>query len=215
MNLTVVAAQERAATRPTDPGGPKQALVVGNSAYTHTSPLKNPVNDAKAIGSTLQQLGFEVTTLLDVNQRQMEQALRRFGSRLRDQNGVGLFYYAGHGMQVSGENYLLPVDINPSTETDVRYDAIPVGKLLGQMEAAGNGMNIVILDACRNNPFVRSFRSESRGLAQVIAPTGSFISYATAPGNVAADGEGDNGLFTAKLLEHMMRLTGMRPSVEL
>ena len=203
MNLTVVAAQERAATRPTDPGGPKQALVVGNSAYTHTSPLKNPVNDAKAIGSTLQQLGFEVTTLLDVNQRQMEQALRRFGSRLRDQNGVGLFYYAGHGMQVAGENYLLPVDINPSTETDVRYDAIPVGKLLGQMDAAGNGMNIVILDACRNNPFSRSFRSNSRGLAQVIAPTGSFISYATAPGNVAADGEGDNGLFTAKLLEHM------------
>ena len=203
MNLTVVAPQERAATRPSSPGGPKQALVVGNSAYTHTSPLKNPVNDAKAIGSALQQLGFEVTTLLDVDQRQMEQALRRFGSRLRDQNGVGLFYYAGHGMQVAGENYLLPVDINPSTETDVRYDAIPVGKLLGQMEAAGNGMNIVILDACRNNPFSRSFRSNSRGLAQVIAPTGSFISYATAPGNVAADGEGDNGLFTAKLLEHM------------
>jgi hypothetical protein len=201
--VPVLRSQERAATRPSIPGGPKQALVIGNAAYTHTSPLKNPVNDAKSIGNTLQQLGFEVTTLLDVNQRQMEQALRRFGSRLRDQNGVGLFYYAGHGMQVAGENYLLPVDINPSTETDVRYDAIPVGKLLGQMEAAGNGMNIVILDACRNNPFARSFRSESRGLAQVLAPTGSFISYATAPGDVAADGEGDNGLFTAKLLEHM------------
>ncbi|MDA0289301.1 MAG: caspase family protein, partial [Proteobacteria bacterium] len=207
--VPVLRSQERAATRPTDPGGPKQALVVGNSAYTHTSPLKNPVNDAKSIGNTLQQLGFEVTTLLDVNQRQMEQALRRFGSRLRDQNGVGLFYYAGHGMQVAGENYLLPVDINPSTETDVRYDAIPVGKLLGQMDAAGNGMNIVILDACRNNPFARSFRSESRGLAQVIAPTGSFISYATAPGDVAADGEGDNGLFTAKLLTHM-RTPGLK-----
>ena len=83
MNLMVVAAQERAATHPTDPGGSKQALVIGNSAYTHTSPLKNPVNDAKAIGSTLQQFGFEVITLLDVNQRQMEQALRRFGSRLQ------------------------------------------------------------------------------------------------------------------------------------
>ncbi|MGA1486789.1 MAG: caspase family protein, partial [bacterium] len=207
--VPVLRSQERAATRPSIPGGPKQALVIGNSAYTHTSPLKNPVNDAKSIGNTLQQLGFEVTTLLDVNQRQMEQALRRFGSRLRDQNGVGLFYYAGHGMQVSGENYLLPVDINPSTETDVRYDAIPVGKLLGQMDAAGNGMNIVILDACRNNPFARSFRSESRGLAQVIAPTGSFISYATAPGDVAADGDGDNGLFTAKLLTHM-RTPGLK-----
>ena len=207
--VPVLRSQERAATRPSIPGGPKQALVIGNSAYTNTSPLKNPVNDAKSIGNTLQQLGFEVTTLLDVNQRQMEQALRRFGSRLRDQNGVGLFYYAGHGMQVAGENYLLPVDINPSTETDVRYDAIPVGKLLGQMDAAGNGMNIVILDACRNNPFARSFRSESRGLAQVIAPTGSFISYATAPGDVAADGEGDNGLFTAKLLTHM-RTPGLK-----
>ena len=207
--VPVLWSQERAATRPSIPGGPKQALVIGNSAYTHTSPLKNPVNDAKSIGNTLQQLGFEVTTLLDVNQRQMEQALRRFGSRLRDQNGVGLFYYAGHGMQVAGENYLLPVDINPSTETDVRYDAIPIGKLLGQMDAAGNGMNIVILDACRNNPFARSFRSESRGLAQVIAPTGSFISYATAPGDVAADGEGDNGLFTAKLLTHM-RTPGLK-----
>ncbi|NBQ26157.1 MAG: hypothetical protein EBU26_18235, partial [Verrucomicrobia bacterium] len=83
------------------------------------------------------------------------------------------------------------------------YDAVPVGKLLGQMEVAENGMNVVILDACRNNPFARSFRSNSRGLAQVIAPTGTFISYATAPGSVAADGEGDNGLFTAKLLKHM------------
>ncbi len=124
----------------------------------------------------------------------MEQALRRFGSRLRDQNGVGLFYYAGHGMQVSGENYLLPVDINPSTETDVRYDAIPVGKLLGQMEEAGNGMNIVILDACRNNPFNRNFRSTNQGLAQVIVLPVLFISYATAPGEVAADGDGANGL---------------------
>ena len=134
--IPVLQSQERAATRPTDPGGPKQALVVGNSAYAHTSPLKNPVNDAKAISFTLQQFGFEATTLLDVNQRQIEQALRRFGSRLRDPNGVGLLYYAGHGMQVAGENYLLPVDINPSNETDVRYDAIPVGKLLGQMAAA-------------------------------------------------------------------------------
>jgi hypothetical protein len=133
----------------------------------------------------------------------MDQAIREFGIDLRQNNGVGLFFYAGHGMQIDGENYLLPTNINPSNETDVSYDAIPVGKLLGQMEVAGNGMNIVILDACRNNPFARSFRSSGRGLAQVIAPTGTFISYATAPGDVAADGEGDNGLFTAKLLTHM------------
>ena len=133
----------------------------------------------------------------------MDQAIRKFGKTLRNQGGVGLFYYAGHGMQVDGENFLLPVDIDPSTEADVHYDAVPVGKLLGQMEAAGNGMNIVILDACRNNPFARSFRSASKGLAQVSAPSGTFISYATGPGKVAADGEGENGLFTEKLIAHM------------
>jgi hypothetical protein len=106
-------------------------------------------------------------------------------------------------MQVDGENFLLPVDIDPSTEADVHYDAVPVGKLLGQMEAAGNGMNIVILDACRNNPFARSFRSASKGLAQVSAPSGTFISYATGPGKVAADGEGENGLFTENLVAHL------------
>ena len=181
----------------------RQALVIGNSNYVHAGILRNPANDARAIGKTLSQLGFKVTTLIDASERQMDQAIRKFGRQLRGNNGVGLFYYAGHGMQIDGENYLLPTDINPSNETDISYDAMPVGKLLGQMKDAGNGMNIVILDACRNNPFARSFRSSSRGLAQVIAPTGSFISYATAPGDVAADGEGNNGLFTEKLLQHM------------
>jgi len=159
----------------------RHALVIGNSDYTQTSPLRNPVNDAKSMTSSLQALGFTVTTLTDSNQRAMDQAIRKFGKTLRNQGGVGLFYYAGHGMQVDGENFLLPVDIDPSTEADVHYDAVPVGKLLGQMEAAGNGMNIVILDACRNNPFARSFRSASKGLAQVSAPSGTFISYATDP----------------------------------
>ncbi|MEC8942070.1 MAG: caspase family protein, partial [Verrucomicrobiota bacterium] len=159
--------------------------------------------DATSMTRSLQALGFSVTTLTDSSQRAMDQAIRKFGKTLRNQGGVGLFYYAGHGMQVDGENFLLPVGIDPSTEADVRYDAVPVGKLLGQMEAAGNGMNIVILDACRNNPFARSFRSASKGLAQVSAPTGTFISYATGPGKVAADGEGENGLFTEKLVAHL------------
>ena len=195
-------AQERA-IRPVETNI-RQALVIGNANYAHAGVLRNPANDARAIGGTLERLGFRVTTLTEANKRQMDQAIRKFGRQLRGSNGVGLFYYAGHGMQIDGENYLLPTDINPSNETDVSYDAVPVGKLLGQMKDAGNGMNVVILDACRNNPFARAFRSSSRGLAQVVAPTGSFISYATGPGNVAADGEGDNGLFTEKLLEHMM-----------
>ena len=167
--------------------GARQALVIGNSEYEYAGRLRNPVNDAKAIGSTLKRFGFKVTTLTNADQRKMERSIKQFGRQLRDSKGVGLFYYAGHGMQFDGENYLLPIDIDPSTEEDVRYDAVPVGKLLGQMKDAGNGMNVVILDACRNNPFARSFRSSSRGLAQVVAPTGSFISYATAPGQVAAD----------------------------
>ena len=145
------AAQQRA-IRPVDqipsPSN-KQALVIGNSAYEHTSLLRNPANDAKEIAKTLRRLGFEVKTLLDANQRKMEKAINDFGNNLRRKKGVGLFYYAGHGVQVQGENYLLPINIIPQTAADVRYDAVPVGKLLGQMEEAGNNMNLVILDACR------------------------------------------------------------------
>ena len=181
----------------------RHALVIGNSAYTNTSPLRNPVNDAEAISTTLREMGFSVNSLLDADQRTMEAAITEFGESLKNSKAIGLFYYAGHGMQVEGENYLFPVDVDPKTAADVRYDTVPVGKVLGQMDNAANGMNIVILDACRNNPFARGFRTASQGLAQVIAPAGSFISYATAPGQVAADGEGNNGLFTSKLLKHM------------
>ena len=182
----------------------RQALVIGNSDYDYAGVLRNPINDAQAISNTLGELGFEVSTVIDADKRGMEQAIRSFGKQLRDRKGVGLFYYAGHGMQLDGENYLLPVNINPDTEDDVLYDGVPLGKLLAQMKSAGNGINVVILDACRNNPFARSFRSTSRGLAQVVAPTGSFISYATAPGQIAADGSGENGLYTSKLLKHMV-----------
>jgi len=196
-----IMAQERA-IRPVEENL-RQALVIGNANYAHTGVLRNPVNDAKAISSMLRSLGFTVTAITDADQPQMDLAIRKFGEELRGSDAIGLFYYAGHGTQIKGENYLLPVEINPSTEADVRYRGVPVGQLLGQMEEAGNNMNIVILDACRNNPFPRSFRSTDRGLAQVTAPTGSFISYATAPGQVADDGKGDNGLFTSKLLQHM------------
>ena len=214
MTLLVVPiawSQERA-IRPADQqsnADVRQALVIGNSAYTSAGMLRNPVNDARAISNTLSQLGFEVTMITNADQRKMEQSIRDFGKELRDQKGVGLFYYAGHGMQFDGENYLLPTDIDPSTEEDVRYDAVPVGKLLAQMRAADNKMNVVILDACRNNPFSRSFRTFNPGLAQVNAAAGTFISFATAPGQIAADGEGSNGLFTSKLLQHL-RTPGLK-----
>lgn len=179
----------------------RTALVIGNNAY-EAAPLKNPVNDARDMSKTLMAMGFEVTHREDVTQRDMKRAIREFGAKIRG-GGVGLFYYAGHGVQVKGVNYLVPVDAQVQSEEEVEYEGLDVGFVLAQMESAGNSMNIMILDACRNNPFARSFRSASNGLAQMDAPSGTLIAYATAPGSVAADGAGKNGTYTQELLRFM------------
>jgi cyclophilin family peptidyl-prolyl cis-trans isomerase/uncharacterized caspase-like protein len=179
----------------------RTALVIGNSEYKF-SPLKNPANDASDMASALRDSGFDVILKINASQLSMEKAIKSFGKKLRS-GGIGLFYFAGHGLQVEGRNYLLPVDADIESESDVKYDAVDAGRVLGKMEDAGNDLNIVILDACRNNPFARSFRSADKGLAKMDAPTGSFIAYATAPGSVAADGDGRNGLYTHYLLQYM------------
>jgi hypothetical protein len=178
------------------------ALVIGNSAYK-TAPLENPLNDAEDMAATLTNLGFQVIFKKNADQRTMEDAIRYFGKQLRN-GGVGLFYYAGHGMQVEGRNYLIPVDARIESENDVKYEAVDAGRVLGQMEDAQSQINIVILDACRNNPFSRNFRTGERGLARMDAPKGSLIAYATAPGEVAADGSERNGIFTKYLMKHMV-----------
>jgi len=177
------------------------ALVIGNGTY-RTSPLKNAVNDAEDMGDSLKKLGFKVILKINADQRNMEDAIRFFGKQLKD-GSVGLFYFAGHGMQVEGRNYLMPVDVRIDSESDVKYEAVDAGRVLGKMEDAGNRLNIVILDACRNNPFARAFRSDQKGLARMDAPAGSLIAYATAPGEVAADGTERNGIFTKHLVKHM------------
>lgn len=177
------------------------ALVIGNSAY-ETAPLKNPVNDAQDMAQTLRELGFEVIYRENLNQTNMKRAIREFGAKIRN-GGVGLFYYAGHGVAVKGVNYLVPVDAKVESEEEVEYECVDAGFVLAQMESAGNNMNVVILDACRNNPFVRSFRSDSRGLAQMDAPSGTLIAYATAPGSIASDGSGRNSFYTQELLKNM------------
>ena len=174
------------------------ALVIGNGAYAE-GPLKNPPNDARAMAVALRACGFEVDERIDIDKREMTQAIRDFGRKIQ-RGGVGLFYFAGHGMQVKGSNFLIPVDADIQAEDDVEFEALDAAKVLVKMEGADNRVNIVILDACRNNPFARSFRSSSRGLVQMQAATGSLIAYATAPGKIAADGEGENGLYTEKLL---------------
>ena len=139
--------------------GKRTALVIGNSEYKMGS-LQNPANDAQDMAGSLVKLGFDVTLKLNAGQEQMEQAISEFGRQLY-QGGVGLFYYAGHGVQVGGENYLIPVNATIESESDVRYKAVNIGQLLGKMGEARNGFNIVILDACRDNPFAKEFRSSS------------------------------------------------------
>ena len=180
----------------------KIALVIGNSSYLQGY-LKNPVNDARAISQILKAKGFDVILKENVaNKDDMKRAVREFGAKIQN-GGVGLFYYAGHGVQVNGINYLIPVRAQINIEEEIEYESLDVGFVLAQMEAARNRMNIVILDACRNNPFARSFRSADRGLATINAPTGTLIAYATAPGSVASDGSGENGLYTEMLLKHI------------
>ncbi len=179
----------------------RTALVIGNATYAD-APLANPVHDAEDMAAALKKSGFKVDLYLNSNQRQMERAIQDLGDRLR-QGGVGLFYFAGHGIQVRGINYLIPVNANIKTEADVRYEAVDAGRALSQMQEAGNRLNMVFLDACRNNPYARSFRSADTGLAAMDAPSGSLVSFATAPGNVAADGKGRNGIYTKHLLRQM------------
>ena len=178
------------------------ALVIGNSAYVNAPPLKNPVNDAQDMAQALRGLSFDVIYRENLNQNDMKRAIREFGAKIRN-GGVGLFYYAGHGVAVKGINYLVPVDAEVESEEEVEYECVNAGFVLAQMDSAANRLNVVILDACRNNPFARSFRSGSRGLAQMDAPTGTLIAYATAPGSVASDGNGRNGLYTSELLKQM------------
>ena len=179
------------------------ALVIGNSEYKE-NPLRNPVNDASAIAGTLRELGFEVMLSTNASNNDMKKLMRSFGEKLAANGGTGLFYYAGHGIQMNGENYLVPVDAQITKEQDVEMEGVNLKRILGEMDYARNDINIVILDACRNNPFVKSFRSAgNNGLSTTTAPQGTFIAYATAPGSVAADGTGNNGLYTEELLKAM------------
>ncbi|MBF0202626.1 MAG: caspase family protein [Desulfamplus sp.] len=184
-------------------GSKRTALVIGNADYS-TSPLKNPVNDAEDMASRLKQCDFEVIKLTNADRRSMIKAVDAFYKNLRGAE-VGLFYYAGHGVQVNGRNFLIPVDAHVTSESDVELESLDARRVLGKMNDAGNPLNIVILDACRDNPFERSFRTGSSGLARMDAPRGAIIAYATAPGAMAADGDERNGVFTGSFMEHMLQ----------
>lgn len=180
------------------------ALVIGNSKYTTVPLLPNPVNDATDTAQVLEKAGFQVKLLLDANKRQIEEAVSHLNKTLRG-GGTGLFYFAGHGVQVGGLNYLIPVDAKIDDETDVQYRAVEANWILGKMQESQNDLNILILDACRNNPFPVSHRGDSRGLTEMKIAKGSYLSYSTAPGLIAEDGQkGDrNSPFTKHLVRFL------------
>jgi uncharacterized caspase-like protein len=181
---------------------PRVALVLGNSKYKD-APLKNPANDAKAISEALKSSGFDVTLKMDAGKADMAAAVQVYVQTLAAKKCVGLFYYAGHGIQLAWKNYMLPVDADIDTVGDVQKQAVEVNALMEGITKAGNPMNVIILDACRDNPFGNLKGVEYKGLSQMDAPTHTLLAYATSPGNVASDGEGANGLYTENLLREI------------
>jgi formylglycine-generating enzyme required for sulfatase activity len=189
---------------PTSFSNAQLALVIGNSQYEHNSLANISVNDADDMAPVLEQLGFNVTKKTNLTQEAMDNAINEFGKRLPSSGGIGLFYFAGHGVQVNGKNYLLPINNNRIQNANhLKYHAVDVDKILVTMKDARNNLNIIILDACRDNPYRSAKRSLQRGLAAIEPSSGSIIAYATAPGKTAANTSkgGRNGLYTKYLLK--------------
>jgi hypothetical protein len=182
----------------------RAALVVGNGAYRGCGTLKNPVNDAEDMAAKLTSYGFHVLVTTDATRVEMDRKLREFKGYLAT-NDVGLFFFAGHGMQIDGTNYLLAVDTDTSSEVDAKHSSLSLDKVIDTMAKSNASMKIVILDACRNNPWERAWHRDAatRGLASVYAPKGTIIGFATSPREIAKDGSDRNGTYTAALLQHI------------
>ncbi len=184
--------------------GERVALVIGNSAYADAGPLKNPVNDAQDIERRLDKFGFETELVLDATAVDLDRALKRFKKALKDAE-VGAVFFAGHGLQIDDENYLIAIDTDTSDEIAAKHSSLALNRVIETMEKGGTMTNIINLDACRDNPFRQMWARSlaKRGLAPVYVPKGTLIAYATSPGQVAEDGKGKNGEYTAALLKHI------------
>jgi len=189
-------------------GGRRVALVIGNSNYKYVPPLTNPRNDANLMAETLRKLGFTLiggSAQIDLDKPAFDRAIQEFGGQLGGSTAA-LFYYAGHGIQVQDKNYLIPVSANPTKESDAEFQLVNAQLVLNEMEDGGARMNMMILDACRNNPFGgRGLRSATGGLAQMQAPKGTLISYATQPGLTARDGAGQDSPYTTALVQAVQK----------
>jgi hypothetical protein len=180
------------------------ALVIGISNYPNGGELKNPINDADDVSDELERLGFSVVKATDAKSEDIDRALSSFKDALNS-NDVGLFYFAGHGMQIKGENYLNTIDTSFIDEVSAKHSSFPLNQVIDTMDSCSNSTNIIILDACRNNPFSRAWNRgpEQSGLASVYTPRGTLIAFATSPGEVAKDGTGRNGTYTESILKHI------------
>ncbi len=189
------------------PNDVRIALIIGNSAYPGNMALANPSNDAKDMAATLRNMGFGVIEVIDSDRAKMMEAIERTGKDLSGKQGIGMLFYAGHGLQLDWRNYMVPVDAKLNSAADVPKQAVDIEAVMSAFKSAGNRMNIVVLDACRDNPFADGKTSTGKGLAPLDAPTGTFLAYATAPGNVAADGAvgSKNGLYTGFLLQELQK----------
>ena len=181
------------------------ALVIGNAAYVHAPALANPTNDAKSMAVILRKLGFKVIEVIDGNRQQMSDAIVQMQAILKGQQAIGMLYYAGHGLQLDWRNYMVPVSAKLASASDVPKETIDINLVIQSFKDAKTRMNIIVLDACRDNPF--EGESSAKGLAQLDAPPGTYLAYATSPGNVAEDGDASsgNGLFTQYLIKELQR----------
>ncbi|MCC6411396.1 MAG: SUMF1/EgtB/PvdO family nonheme iron enzyme [Saprospiraceae bacterium] len=182
------------------------ALVIGNGTYQHASPLSNTINDADAISSALKSVGFDVILVKNATNRVLEEKVREFTATIEaGKYPVALCYYSGHGLQVDGENYLVPIDANPQRQTDVKWECLNAQRIIDAMESARATTKIILLDACRNNPLPKSWGKStgSNGLAYMNAPAGTFLGFATSPNNIAYDGEGNNSPYTTAILQNL------------
>ena len=184
------------------PAGDRVALVIGNAAYKHATPLENTINDAAVMADALKSLGFELVggkAQTNLDKGALDNVIRKFGETMRGKR-VAFLYYSGHGVQVDGRNYLIPTTANVVSKTDVKYELVNVDNVLDDMNASGTKVNIIVLDACRNNPFgEKGLRGMGSGLASMDAPSGTVVAYATGPGKTAADGVGKNSPYTESL----------------
>ncbi len=203
--LFTEASNDRAIYRKQHANENKVALVIGNANYNNFSPLKNTLNDAEDIQNILKEKGFDVLYLKDGDLRSMKKIVRKFAHKLKN-GGVGFFYYAGHGVEVNGQNYLIPVNADIPDKTEVEFETLPVNLVIKKMEDSHNRLNIIVLDACRNDPFSSSRALGGGGLAQINNAKGMYIAFATAPGETASDGvNGRNGLFTKHLIDNIKK----------